>query len=587
MTSRKMLRIGWVLFAVLTALGFARSLFISLDIDESYMVALSWRLVSGDALFTDLWEPHQLSAWLSAILLKFWYLLTGSVDYSVIFLRFAGILVHTGLGVVLYRQLKKELAAPVCMLILFLHLNYLPKWVQSMEFELMHYWFMLGMFLFLNQYFSNGKRRLLLAAGGGFCLVGSMTAYPTMIILYPFCIIGIYVLEGQYYQRKKKQALSGMLSFTLGALLPGLALLAYLFSYMNLEEFIAAIRHISQDEHYQQLSFAERLNINIRKLLEMVVTYRIYILIAALLCMAIFTFVKFYRKKSVSIQAFLVSILIIAAGGLCCRMLIGCFFQDQNQFYCQARFAAIIFPAFCLAVFYHRQLGKWLYLCLLPGILSFPAAIVLTDMGVSVTTAKMYIAVMGSLIIYEEYARNILQKEEMKRLVRYLQRGLCLLLLATFFVCRLVLIRITGCVACTVLAPMEKIESGAAKGIYVLAETAAIWNENNAILDEFLEEGDLLLYVGAETLIYVREGISTATPSTISTPVFGYYFLNYYEENPDKTPNVIVVDKTFETTAVYNAFPAYNTPVYEWIAENYADAEIIETDYMIIYRADS
>ncbi len=586
MTSKRWIRIGWAALAALTVLSFVKSLFISLDIDESYMAALSWRLVSGDRLFVDLWEPHQLSAWLGAVFLKLWYMLTGSVDYSILFLRFVSVLIHTGLGVILYRQLRKELAAPACMLILFLHLNFLPKWVQSTEFELMHYWFLLGVFLFLNQYFTSDRYRLWLTAGGGLCLVGSMTVYPTMIILYPFYAAGIYVLEGQFHQRHGKKALPGVLTFTLGSLIPGLALLAYIFSYMTLSEFLTAVRHISQDQHYLEVSFTQRLLINIRDLLSMTRNYLIYILIAVLLTLFVCAFLKYHQKKSVSWQGFWISVFLIAATELCVVQLYGCLFQDQNQFYFQARFAAIIFPAFCLAIRHHRQLGKWLYLCILPGIISFPAVIVMTDMGVNVTTAKMFIAVLGSLIVYEEYAEKILPEKTMQCLVRGLQRTLSFFLLAGFFICRLVLIRITGCGEFTVMAPLVRMESGAAEGIYVLTKTASVWNQNNQELEQYLEEGDQLLYIGAETLIYVRSGITAASPSTISTPVFGEYFLEYYEEYPEKLPTVIVVDKTFETTPEYNYSPE-NAVILNWIAENYADAEVIETDYMIIYRADS
>lgn len=46
-----------------------RSAFTGLEIDEEYALSLGYRLVSGDRLFYDMWEPHQLSSLPAAALL--------------------------------------------------------------------------------------------------------------------------------------------------------------------------------------------------------------------------------------------------------------------------------------------------------------------------------------------------------------------------------------------------------------------------------------------------------------------------------------------------------------------------------------
>ena len=58
-----------VLLSGLTVFGIVKSLFVSLDVDESYAVALAYRLVTGDKIMYDLWEPHQFSAFLAAFAL--------------------------------------------------------------------------------------------------------------------------------------------------------------------------------------------------------------------------------------------------------------------------------------------------------------------------------------------------------------------------------------------------------------------------------------------------------------------------------------------------------------------------------------
>lgn len=85
-------------FVIATILGIVKTIFISSDIDEAYAVAQAYRLLKGDRLFLDMWEPHQLSAYLPAIFMKVYMLLTGTTDYIVIWLRIVGTLIQLLLG---------------------------------------------------------------------------------------------------------------------------------------------------------------------------------------------------------------------------------------------------------------------------------------------------------------------------------------------------------------------------------------------------------------------------------------------------------------------------------------------------------
>ncbi|MCD7806391.1 MAG: hypothetical protein LUH19_03510 [Lachnospiraceae bacterium] len=593
--------------AILTLLSFLKGIFVSLDIDESYTVAQSFRLAQGDRLLLDMWEPHQFSAFLGAVFLKLWLVIYGSAEFSVLFLRIVSVMIHTGLGLALFCQLQRFFDKSFCVFLLFLHLNFLPKWVQSTEFELMHYWFLMGVFLLLNQYFSMKKGNPLLAALAGLCLLGSMMCYPSMLLLYPLYAGGICVLERRLHGLTGRKRFAGAAAFTAGALIPGLCFLGYLFSYLSFGELIDCLRKIALDPSHSENSFAERFfTYYLPEMVTMLQSYLGYFLLAAAICVILWAVVRRFGsgvQTSFRWEPVVLSVFLLTAVILCAVQLLGTLLGDQNQFYFQGRFLAVILPACYLGIRYRKQMGRWLYLLVLPGLCSFPGVLLMTNMGVNVSAAKTFPAVLGSLIIYGEYARALSrgQDEEMSvpgrqnaerltlgqenagKLFLALQRALVLFLLAGFLVCRLVLIRITGCGECTVLAPLEQIESGAAKGIYVLQKTAQVWNGNNQELDWYLREGDRLLYVGAENLIYVRDGIEAATPSTQGTTVFDESFLSYYEEDSDRLPTVIVVDRTFETVPEYN-YQEENGAVFDWIEEHYADAEVIETDHMIIYR---
>lgn len=584
---RKVFTAAMIGMIILTLIGFLKGVFVSLDVDESYAVAQSFRLTQGDLLLSDMWEPHQFSAFLGAAFLKVWLLITGSVEYSVIYLRVVTALIHIGLGLALFLQLRKSQDRVFCAFLLFLHLNFLPKWVQSTEFELMHYWFLLGIFLLLNQYFSSQKGNPLAAAGAGLCLLGSVMCYPSMLLLYPFFVLGIFVLERQLHGLSGRRRLVGAASFTGGAGIAGIGFLGYLFSYLSPAELIACLRKIAHDPSHNGLSLKERFwLIYFEEARAMLQDYLMYFLISAVICMILWLVLRAVRHRgSVHPEPVVLSVFLLTAVLLCAVQLFKTLFGDQNQFYYQGRFLAVSVPACYLGIRYHDRMARWLYLLVLPGLLSLPAVLVMTNMGVNVSIAKTFPAVLGSLLIYEEYGKLQLLDKDEKIVVLAMQRMIMLFLLAGLLVCRLLLIRITGCGEYTVFDPLEKMESGAAKGIYVQQKTARVWNQNNEELSQYLEEGDRLLYVGAENLIYVRDGIRAATPSTQGTTVFDGNFLSWYEEDADRMPTVVVIDKTFETEEEYN-YRDENAAVYAWIEENYGDARVAETDYMIIYRLD-
>lgn len=595
----KIIQAGLIVFTVLAGI---KAVWISLDIDEAYAVAQSYRLACGDRLLAEMWESHQFSAFLGALFIKPYLLLFQSTDYLVIYLRIAGALIHTGLGIWLYRKIKSGFGQKTGFLILMLHLNFLPKWVQSPEFELMHYWFLTAAFLLLYSYFTSSKGGGHYPVLAGICLVGSMMSYPTMILLYPVYLAGICVLEKQKHARKGKRMLKGALLFTGGAAGAGLSFLAYLFSYQTLAEFQKNISYIFLDESHTMYSQADKWANYGGQLRQHGLWYLKYFCVALAVCGAVFLLAVLLRKVSPRklclrkmAEPVILAVFLLTALGMQANQILGCLFRNQNQFFLQIRYVAVILPAVYLGIRYHKKMADLFYLCVLPALLSLPAALAITNMTISVTYSRTFLGVLGSILMLSVYCRERREGErscegEEKATVnnaccglQFLQYLLCFGLLAGFFVCRLVLIRVTGCLPVTVAAPLLQMEDGPAKGIYVLQQEARIWNENNILLKETIKKEDRLLYVGAENLAYLISGSVIAAPSTQGTAVYNEMYLHYFEEHPKRLPNVIVIDKTFGINPVYYYSPN-NDIIFKWIEENYEDCEITETEFLKILR---
>lgn len=154
------------------------------------------------------------------------------------------------------------------------------------------------------------------------------------------------------------------------------------------------------------------------------------------------------------------------------------------------------------------------------------------------------------------------------------------LLLLCFFVCRIVLIRVNGCLPVTVKAPLTRIENGPAAGVYVTAEPGMYWNEAYDELRKEIPEDANVLYIGAEQLFYVTFCKKVNTPSVQGTTVFNEMYAKYYEVFPEKTPDIIVTDETFGTNPAYYYAPE-NSFITEWMEEN---LEVTKESTAGVYR---
>ena len=63
-----------IILAVGSALAAIKCIFVGLQMDEEYAMTLSYRLMHGDRLLTEVWDPHQTSAFLLSIIEWVWEL---------------------------------------------------------------------------------------------------------------------------------------------------------------------------------------------------------------------------------------------------------------------------------------------------------------------------------------------------------------------------------------------------------------------------------------------------------------------------------------------------------------------------------
>lgn len=574
---------------VLSVLAVIKTIWISLDIDECYALAVGYRLATGEKLFLDLWESHQMGGIVLAPFLWLYLKIAGTTTCIAVYARMIGTMLHLAVGIFLYQTAvqKGKLSGMFSQLLFFLHINFLPKWVQCPEFELQQYWFALLSFLCLYRYYQGERKKKLYLPLAGVMLVGQMFSYPTLILVYPVYVLGIFFCqsageekEGKAGQRAGSAAMEALL-FTAGAAGAGILFLLYLRSYMMPDIFLRNIGYIFQDESHTLVSTEVKWKIYGSQFREIL----LFTAVLLVLSMAAGYLSACMRKKGLYTKRergqrsvlsaisilFLLTGLLQAAGGL---------FFNENQFYMLWRFFAIALLGTGAAFLMKNGENRWfLWFGILPGFVTLFAVLTITNMNVNVSMAKMYTGVIATAWMAGKVQESQEAWDKGER--RLLQAGL-LVFLAGLFVCKLVQIRISGCEEATVLAPLKKIEEGPAKGIYMLENTATVLTDDYEVLTGQLTPEDKLLYIGSENIVYLWTEAQVATPSTQGTNAYNEMYLRYYEIHPEKIPTVIALDKELgENPAYYNS--TQNVIIYDWM-ERMGYEEVLDAAYIKLYR---
>ncbi len=565
------------LLVLLSLFAVLKSIFISFDIDEGYAIAQSYRLATGSRLLTEMWEPHQFSAFFSAIfMLPFLAVTGGDTTGIVIYLRVIGSLIHLLIGVGFFIAARKQFNTSVGLLIALIHMNFLPKWVSSPEFEIQHYWSVCVIFLAL--YFWNRSKQ-----HNGFLLLASVAlwiaimSYPTMVILYPVYIVAI----ASCTKKDRKRIGSAIIWFTLPMLVIGVAFIGYLFSYMTLPELLENLSCILMDESHS-VSLAQRCKEYFYEIADFAGQLLLYLAGSFMITICIRKYFSLKGKDCLSSPKEKIPVLLLLAILLLSvNHMVSSLLGDTNQFYLYFRFLVIVLFGFLCFLLSKEETREYFYFGIVPGIFSVLASAAITNMTFEIALARIYIAVIATCFIA---ASLLLTSYRQDRLFQGLMYGTAVLFLLSLLVCKLLLVRVTGCIPISVKMHMTPVTSGPAAGLLLKEELAQTYNENTAFIRDNVADTDKLLYFGCENIYYLVTNADIATPSTQGTSVFNEMYLAYYEKHPEKLPNVVILDKSFETNPEYNYSMQNHTIVLDWILEEFADAKKLETDNLILLR---
>ncbi len=522
--------------------------------DGEYQIAMAYRLIKGDKMILEMWEPHQTSAFLPAVLmwfyLKFFHTTTGIVLY----LQICGMLIRGGLAFLLYRLLKDEVGKPAAYGMALFYFMISPKDYALPEFSNLQLWFSTLLFCSLLSYLKKGKAYLLILSAVWLCL--EVLAYPSCAIV----LVGVLIILALYAPHKWRD----ILVFTGICAGLGLAVAGYFLMTIGPDTFKECIAGMLNLEPTHVVSGALKIQSYIWEILEI-----------ALILLA------------VGGVAFLVSIVLPAVfkgkkrmeSGLwflCCSiiLLMGFFInilsaENRNAY-------GIIFVFLVGIGFYHRNClekkEKSVYVCgNLIGGLGFLATLILTDLGFLNSVPYGLLAIMLALLPI---------RKKMKNGLYFCFWGFIVLLA---FRCIYIRTPLTGRGQVdTSFSDMSIVRCGPALGIISDEKGVCIQRDSYPEWKEWIRPGDKVWIVGGvvDTLGYLYEDVEVAAPSTMSTPSYSEAVLDYWRLNPDKYPDVVVAEG-YRGDLAYELLS--NQWFLSWLEKEYQPECVMEGEYWIYY----
>ena len=184
----------------LSILASLKLIFVDYTMDEEYQIVMAYRNLRGDAIFGQMWEPHQTSAFFCIAFMYFYRLIAGTYTGVVIALRVFTTLIQAGLSVwtfLLFRRLTDREEAAFLGILYF---NCVPKLIEIPEFSNMQFWFFTVMVLALIHYYYDDRRknsRIVFLILASVSLALEVLSYPSCLILFPVTIGYILFKSGK------------------------------------------------------------------------------------------------------------------------------------------------------------------------------------------------------------------------------------------------------------------------------------------------------------------------------------------------------------------------------------------------------
>lgn len=541
--------------------------FTNISYDAEYQLAMAYRFIKGDKMIVQMWEPHQTSAFLCAFFMKLYMMVTGTTTGIVLYTQVVGLLVRGGIAL-WFSKIVKECAGDKPALIAgVIYLLISPKELLTPEFSNMQVWFSTIMFLCLLQYWKKAKWYYLIGAAISLCL--GVFSYPSVILCY---FAAFYFLWRHSKNRKKDICL-----FTAVCALIGGMFVAYLLVNIGWETILQCLSCALGLEPSHTVSMSDKFLahlIDMGKILLMLTG----VFIIGLVMERIQWFV--FRRKAEKKSRFSLNDWFSSSWFVLMIFLLINILRANNRGGYSFPFVVILAWGVWKRNLLTRE-EKTLYdFAAAVGTMNLFATLILSDHVFTQAITYMLVWICASVIpIYRWYEK--IEKDALNRLFRY---GFHVWLLLILFRIAFIHIPINGRgQICSLTDDLGLIRSGPAIGIVTDEIGAAKQRDSMKEWSRFVKPGDTIWILGEplDTLGYLYEDVNVGAPTVMSTPTYNENLLYYWELNPDKYPDVVILASSFgELTLELSQ----NQWLMDWLEKEYCADTVTDGYYWRYYE---
>lgn len=566
-------RVLWIV-SVLASL---KIILFDYTMDEEYQIVMAYRNLHGDSLFKEMWEPHQTSAFMCIGLMWFYRFITGTYTGVIVFLRVCTTLIQALLAVWGYRVFRRFTEDKYAFLLSIAYFHFVPKNIQIPEFSNMQVWFFGVMVFALMEYYlpmgQEGDRKRhswwLVLSGVGMAL--EILAYPSCLILFPFCMIYIWFASGQ---RRIRDCLIYIATCgTCGSLW-----LAFILRKLPMNEFVRNVRNIFGFDLTHEISGATEGKLS--GIANNVVSGGIFLIVIAIVSGCVFIAVQRRERRAETQTEPMVKRLQLLTIAVCVAEVIQLFFWVvlQKGFEFPHIHVVVIFLA---VLFVWRECGdnrRILALGVFGTLLSYVAVVYISDLQIYNALPHgalgVILCVLVLVLVWDK--QNYVNA---RKWIFILLFGVCV----TTLVGKGYTFR-GGRDYASIWDTRGVMKHGPAAGIFTDYMFAYIYNCNYEDFTQYTEENDKLLIVtnlvhSAGTTPYLFRDSEVCHYSIVDPTAYDERLVEYWKLYPEKMPDVIVVDCWYG-----GLLEPADSYIMHYIEEEFGYTEAIDGRYVRFYK---
>ena len=542
-----------------------KNIFTSCHVDAEYQVVMAYRILQGDKMFSQMWEAHQTSAFFLVLFEWIFLKITGSTTGIVVYANAVGVLCKTAVAFCVYGTFRKFADKRAAFAVLLFALNAFPKDIALPDFANLQIWFGLLLMCFLIWYFERQQKIWLVL--GAVCLCLEVLAYPSCALVWFLCAVLIWM-----YSPKRGQDICVFTGVC------GICAAFYLIYFMrgNPRQFLQYIYYIWSGDESHAVGLGGRLALLGQDLLLMVSDIKYFIIVAVCAVLAAWICRMISKNRSgewTGRKTFYIVFSWFVA-----------FYILGYLIHLPAEEAGTKYHFFTLYIFvevaawvgrkYLNPAEKRIFMIgQLVGFGGFVATSLLSDSGIFCSLPYFIPGMCACMLPIGKLCKEeITDKTGWKYFIP--AALFCAVMIFRNFIYLNGWMTVpTNFYEDSIFGVDGIVKQGPLKGI-VNVRGAYIANTSYLEWQNMIQDGDRVLVLSYPSLtatVYLYKDMEICVDSTISTPTYSERLFAYWEENPDKYPNVVVMK-------CYNGSPMmgeYNA-VTKWLEEEFSAKRIVD-----------